>query len=133
MNALVAVGDATGDGTPDLYARDRGTNIAYLYPGTGTGTGALGTRRSLGYSWGQNAYAGIENHSTENDWVAILGRNPDGGLFAEWFRGDGSIDTGTVPISQGWGSTPSPADGGATQARRHGGTGCPDVAPRQDS
>ena len=101
MNALVAVGDATGDGTPDLYARDRSTNLAYLYPGSGTGT--LGTRRSLGYSWGQNAYAGIENHSTENDSVAILGRHPDGGLFAEWFRGDGSIDTGTVPISQGWG------------------------------
>jgi hypothetical protein len=99
MNALVAVGDANGDNKPDLYARDRASNVGYLYPGTGGGT--FGTRRSLGHTMGENAYVGIENHPNENDGVTLLGRLPDGGLHAHWFRGEGVIDGGWT-VSRGW-------------------------------
>ncbi|WP_327400651.1 hypothetical protein OG194_10790 [Streptomyces sp. NBC_01288] len=40
-----APGDANGDGTPDLWTRDRTTGTLRLHPSTGTG--ALGTRVAM--------------------------------------------------------------------------------------
>ncbi|KMS78428.1 ATP/GTP-binding protein, partial [Streptomyces leeuwenhoekii] len=45
MNALAGVGDANGDGRPDLYAREASTGKLWLYPGR---TGALGARVLVG-------------------------------------------------------------------------------------
>ncbi|WP_116451773.1 FG-GAP-like repeat-containing protein [Blastococcus litoris] len=49
MNALVAPGDFTGDGTADLLARETSTGELWLYPGNGTG-GWL-PRVRVGFGW----------------------------------------------------------------------------------
>ncbi|CAM5342061.1 FG-GAP-like repeat-containing protein [Streptomyces aurantiogriseus] len=47
---VLAPGDTDGDGSPDLWARDRATGTLWLHPNTGTGT--LGTRRAVaGGTW----------------------------------------------------------------------------------
>ncbi|MGW2764209.1 FG-GAP-like repeat-containing protein [Streptomyces sp. NPDC001275] len=56
MNALVGMGDVTGDGRPDLYAREASTGKLWLYPGTSTGR--LGARKLIG-SGGWNAMANL--------------------------------------------------------------------------
>ncbi|MFE6972080.1 FG-GAP-like repeat-containing protein [Streptomyces sp. NPDC057682] len=56
MNALAGVGDATGDGRPDLYAREKSTGRLWLYPGTSTGK--LGARKLIG-TGGWNAMANL--------------------------------------------------------------------------
>ena len=47
---VLAPGDTDGDGSPDVWARDRATGTLWLYPNTGTGM--LGTRRAVaGGAW----------------------------------------------------------------------------------
>ncbi|MCP8711335.1 FG-GAP-like repeat-containing protein [Streptomyces sp. AC04842] len=46
MNALAGMGDVTGDGRPDLYAREKATGKLWLYPGTSTVR--LGARKLVG-------------------------------------------------------------------------------------
>lgn len=49
MDVLESIGDADGDGNPDLLSRDAATGSLYLYPGDGTG-GWL-ARRQVGTGW----------------------------------------------------------------------------------
>ncbi|MGA5795106.1 FG-GAP-like repeat-containing protein [Streptomyces cellulosae] len=46
MNALAGMGDVTGDGRPDLYAREKATGKLWLYPGTSTAR--VGARKLVG-------------------------------------------------------------------------------------
>ncbi|MEV7418061.1 VCBS repeat-containing protein [Streptomyces sp. NPDC089919] len=48
---LVGGGDVTGDGRPDLIAR--GTDVLYVYPGTGSASKPFGTRFKVGAGWKQ--------------------------------------------------------------------------------
>ena len=48
-SAVVGAGDLTGDGRPDLLARERATGYLWLVPGTSSG--GLGTRVRIGTSW----------------------------------------------------------------------------------
>ncbi|NLT54657.1 MAG: hypothetical protein GXX79_08835 [Actinomycetales bacterium] len=50
MNLVVGPGDLTGDGRPDLLARQASTGRLWLYPGNGSG--GWGTRVSIGTGWG---------------------------------------------------------------------------------
>ncbi|MEV7991662.1 FG-GAP-like repeat-containing protein [Streptomyces sp. NPDC086077] len=56
MNALVGMGDVTGDARPDLYAREASTGKLWLYPGTSTAR--LGARKLIG-AGGWNAMANL--------------------------------------------------------------------------
>ncbi len=49
MSIITGVGDATGDGRPDLVAVNASTHLLYLYPGAGGGH--LGARREIGSGW----------------------------------------------------------------------------------
>jgi hypothetical protein len=49
MDAIVGAGDVTGDGIPDLVARDVAAGRLWLYPGTGRGR--LGARTQVGVGW----------------------------------------------------------------------------------
>jgi hypothetical protein len=55
MNAVVGVGDLTGDGRMDVVARRATTGELYLYPGTGSG--GWKARTSIGTGW--NRYSAI--------------------------------------------------------------------------
>ncbi|MFB6901542.1 FG-GAP-like repeat-containing protein [Streptomyces hydrogenans] len=54
MAALVAVGDSSGDGRPDLLTMDR-SGVLYEY--AGTGSGGLRTREETGLWWGMESGA----------------------------------------------------------------------------
>ncbi|MEU7291957.1 peptidase inhibitor family I36 protein [Streptomyces exfoliatus] len=54
MNALTRHGDFSGDGREDVIAREGSTGKLWLYPSTGSATGALGSRVLIG-SGGWNA------------------------------------------------------------------------------
>ncbi|MGW5608990.1 N-acetylmuramoyl-L-alanine amidase [Streptomyces sp. NPDC003753] len=47
---MVGPGDVSGDGKPDLVARDSSGNV-YLYPGTGSPTSPYGSRSSIATGW----------------------------------------------------------------------------------
>jgi hypothetical protein len=48
-DALMSAGDVTGDGYPDLWAREQGTGRLYLYPGSAGGV--LTAPRLIGTGW----------------------------------------------------------------------------------
>jgi hypothetical protein len=50
-NAVVGIGDLTGDGKPDFLARDN-TGVLWLYAGTGHTTRPYATRTKVGAGWG---------------------------------------------------------------------------------
>jgi hypothetical protein len=51
MNALIGVGDFTGDGRADVLAREASTGVLWLYPGNGAG--GWQARMLVGRGWGQ--------------------------------------------------------------------------------
>ena len=55
MNAVVGIGDLTGDGRMDVVARRATTGELYLYPGTGSG--GWKARTSIGTGW--NRYSAL--------------------------------------------------------------------------
>ncbi|WP_404387632.1 FG-GAP-like repeat-containing protein [Humibacillus xanthopallidus] len=55
MNAIVGIGDLTGDGRPDIVARQTSTGQLWLYPGTG----ASGWKPRVLVGTGWNAYSAV--------------------------------------------------------------------------
>jgi len=102
LTAVVAPGDFSGDGHPDLLARD-GAGILWLYRGTGTGGLLLG-RTKVGAGW--NGFDGITavgdfDRSGTPDLVAR-------DVTTKWlylYRGNGAGGiTIRAHINSGWGA-----------------------------
>ncbi|MFE4455491.1 FG-GAP-like repeat-containing protein [Streptomyces sp. NPDC056796] len=99
FDGLTYSGDLTGDGIPDLVARQTATGDLYLYEGTLTGgftrTGRIGT------SWKGLTIvgAGDLNGDKHGDIVA---RTTNGDLYRYYGSGKGTISSG-VKIGSGWG------------------------------
>ena len=84
MNLITAAGDMTGDGQPDLLARDT-TGKLWLYPLANDAT--LQPRRSVGLVWSGYTIMGPGDVSGDRR-ADILARNTDGELWL--YRGDGT-------------------------------------------
>ncbi|AJF65605.1 hypothetical protein SVTN_15500 [Streptomyces vietnamensis] len=89
---LVGVGDATGDGKADLYARDTAGTL-WFYAGTGSTTAPFGARKSIGGGWG-----GYNQILPAGDGE-VLARDNAGTLF--YYPGTG---TGTLAPRQQMGA-----------------------------
>ena len=100
MNAIIGVGDLTGDGRPDLVARSASTGVLYLYPGTGTGRWL--PRSTIGTGW--NRYSTIVGPGDFNgDGRAdVLARERATGIL--WLLpGSGTGTLGPrVQVGTGW-------------------------------
>jgi VCBS repeat protein/tachylectin len=103
FKAVLAAGDFSGDGKPDVFAvADDGT--LYLYRGNGAGRWETGRGEPVGSGW-----AGFTALATGGDFSGdgkadALARTPDGGLYL--YRGTGAsgwVDNG-AKIGSGWGS-----------------------------
>ncbi|WP_318210889.1 MULTISPECIES: VCBS repeat-containing protein [unclassified Streptomyces] len=81
---LVGLGDGTGDGRADLYARDT-TGTLWFYAGTGDKNKPFGTRKSIGGGW--NTY----NQILPNGGGDVLARDNAGTLFYYPANGDGTL------------------------------------------
>ncbi|WP_225848394.1 N-acetylmuramoyl-L-alanine amidase [Streptomyces sp. HPF1205] len=92
-NALVGVGDLTGDGKADLIARST-TGVLYLYKGTGSATAPFGTRVQVGSGWNMhNALIGVGD-VTGDGKADLIARDTQGNLWE--YKGTG---TATSPFA----------------------------------
>jgi hypothetical protein len=96
---VIAPGDYTGDGTPDLMAVATDGTL-YLYPGNGTG-GFLSSS-TVGAGW-----SGFAKLVTPGDWsgdgnVDVLGAMPNGDMYRYTGNGAGGWATTGVLIGTSW-------------------------------
>ncbi|MBM9508996.1 FG-GAP-like repeat-containing protein, partial [Actinacidiphila acididurans] len=101
-NLLVGVGDVTGDGRPDLLARDTG-GVLWLYRGTGTSPGVFAARLRVGGGW--NMYGSLvgAGDPTGDGHPDLLARDASGVLWV--YRGTGSasgVFTTRARVGAGW-------------------------------
>ncbi|WP_254047519.1 FG-GAP-like repeat-containing protein [Streptomyces aureus] len=131
---LVGLGDGTGDGKADLYARDSAGTL-WFYAGTGDKTKPFGTRASIGGGWG--AY----NQILRGGDGDLLARDNAGTLFFYPANGNGTLGgrqqvgnvgdlTGITQLAgagnnpyTGKGSVTATTPGGALYAYFHSATG----------
>lgn len=91
--------DMTGDGNPDIVARDSAGRL-YLYPSTAGG--GFGTRIQIGTGWGgMNAI--LQPGDFDGDGRSdIIARNTSGQLWLYTGTGNGRVNNGIL-IGTGWG------------------------------
>ncbi|WP_328944269.1 VCBS repeat-containing protein [Streptomyces sp. NBC_00250] len=81
---LVGLGDGTGDGKGDLYARDTNGTL-WFYAGTGDKNKPFGTRKSIGGGWG------TYNQIMPGGGGALLARDNSGALYLYGANGNGTL------------------------------------------
>ncbi|MFJ5546450.1 FG-GAP repeat domain-containing protein [Streptomyces sp. NPDC093225] len=102
-NALVGAGDFSGDGRPDLLARDT-TGRLYLFKGTGTSTAPFAAREQIATGWG--TYDGLvaPGDITGDAKGDILARTANGDMYL--YASTGNAGTATfsarVKFGTGW-------------------------------
>ncbi|MFF3920744.1 FG-GAP repeat domain-containing protein, partial [Streptomyces sp. NPDC001852] len=100
--ALVGAGDVTGDGHPDLLARDR-NGVLWLYQGTGNAASAFKPRVRISSGW--NAYTTLigAGDLTGDGHPDLLARDTSGVLWL--YPGSGNAAAPFKPrirIGSGW-------------------------------
>ncbi|WP_433888868.1 N-acetylmuramoyl-L-alanine amidase [Streptomyces sp. CA-111067] len=100
--ALAGVGDITGDGKPDLVARDT-TGKLWLYQGTGSGTAPWASRVQIGTGWNAyNSLVGVGDISGDGR-PDLLARTSAGSLYL--YKGTGSATapwSAKAQVGSGW-------------------------------
>ncbi|MFD5367111.1 FG-GAP repeat domain-containing protein [Streptomyces sp. NPDC127103] len=81
---LVGLGDGTGDGKADLYARDTAGTL-WFYAGTGDKNKPFGARKAIGGGWG------VYNQILRAGNGGLLARDNAGTLFAYSANGNGTL------------------------------------------
>ena len=104
FTALFGGGDFSGDGKPDLLARDA-DGLLFMYRGNGRGGFVTGQREQIGSGWqGFTALFGGGDFSGDGR-QDIVARDADGLLFMYRGNGRGGFVTGQrEQIGSGWGS-----------------------------
>jgi hypothetical protein len=86
FNALMAPGDFSGDGKPDLLVRNADGQLL-MYRGNGTGTWATGIGQVVGGGWGGFTALLAPGDFSGDGFPDVLARDSAGTLFM--YRGDG--------------------------------------------
>ncbi|WUH90850.1 trypsin-like serine protease [Streptomyces sp. NBC_00433] len=95
-------GDLTGDGHPDLVARD-GSGALWLYKGTGSGRTPFLTRTRVGGGWSVYNIIATVGDITGDGRADLVARDRSGVLWL--YKGTGSATTplaGRVEVCAGW-------------------------------
>ena len=120
-NALLAPGDFSGDGHPDLLARD-GDGRLLMFRGNGAGAFA-GSAQVVGTGWGSFTALFAPGDFSGDGHPDVLARATDGRLLMYRGDGDGGWVTGKAEeIGSGWGQFSAVIPGGDFS-----GDGKPDV------
>ncbi|MDX3094363.1 N-acetylmuramoyl-L-alanine amidase [Streptomyces sp. ME01-24h] len=101
-NTMSGVRDVTGDGRPDLVARDS-SGVLWLYQGTGTPATPFKARVKIGAGWGAYNSLVALGDFTGDGKGDMLARDTSGGLYL--YTGTGSASApfkARVKIGTGW-------------------------------
>ncbi|MGW5611912.1 FG-GAP repeat domain-containing protein [Streptomyces sp. NPDC003753] len=101
-NALVGAGDLTGDGHPDLLARDH-DGVLWLYKGTGNPTMPFTARIKIGTNWGIYNTLVSGTDLTGDGHPDLLARDHDGILWL--YKGTGNLTApygARTKLGAGW-------------------------------
>lgn len=97
MDAITNAGDMTGDGRPDVLARDT-TGRLWLYPMTNA---AFQARRPVGFGWGVMSSILGPGDVSGDGRADILARDAGGSLWLYRGSGTGRVAARTL-VSTGW-------------------------------
>jgi hypothetical protein len=86
---IVMAGDLTGDGVPDLIARDNETGTLYTYPGDGEG--GLDARITVGGGWGRMGQISVGHYDGDGVPDLFATAYSDGKLYYYPGLGDGEF------------------------------------------
>ena len=101
-DALLAPGDFSGDGKPDLLLRAHDDGRLMMYRGNGAG-GFSGTGQQVGTGWGPFTALVAPGDFSGDGLPDLLARQQDGTLLMYRGDGDGGWVTGAgEPIGSGW-------------------------------
>lgn len=101
---LYGSGDLTGDGRPDMVARDT-TGVLWLYTGTGKAPGVWAARTRVGAGWGQYDLFAATGDITGDGHADLIARDTTGVLWL--YPGTGSTTApyaARIRIGAGWGA-----------------------------
>jgi heme oxygenase len=104
FTAILPGGDFSGDGKPDVLAR-QSDGALLMYRGNGAGGWLTGTGERIGSGWQDFTALTAGGDFSGDGKPDVLARQPDGALLM--YRGNGASGwlTGTAePIGSGWGS-----------------------------
>ncbi|MEV0090261.1 VCBS repeat-containing protein [Streptomyces sp. NPDC050738] len=99
-DGLTYSGDFTGDGLPDLVARQTATGDLYLY--AGTKAGGLTRTGKIGNGWTGLTIVGAGDLNGDKA-ADLVARTANGDLYRYYGTGKGTVGSG-VKIGNGWGS-----------------------------
>ncbi|MEV3853100.1 FG-GAP-like repeat-containing protein [Streptomyces sp. NPDC050095] len=98
-DSLTSPGDLTGDGLPDLLARNVSTGDLYVYPGQSNGT--LAPRTKIGSGWSGYTIAGVGD-LTGDGIGDVVARRKDGTVFRYDGDGKGMFKAARATVGTGW-------------------------------
>lgn len=100
MSMIIPIGDLTGDGIPDLYAREASTGDLYFY--RGAAGGGFASKTLVNKQWnGLDVVLGSGDHN--GDGLAdLIAREKGTGTLLLYTTGYGGAITGRKAINYGW-------------------------------
>jgi FG-GAP-like repeat len=103
FDAILSGGDFSGDGKPDVIARQPGGGL-FLYEGDGAGGWVTGVAKQIGSGWQQFTALAAGGDFSGDGKPDVLAQHPDGRLLLYEGNGAGAWVTGVpVQVGSGWG------------------------------
>ncbi|MFK0050243.1 FG-GAP repeat domain-containing protein [Streptomyces sp. NPDC090741] len=101
-DALVGAGDYSGDGRPDVLARDTSGRL-FLYKGTGTSTAPFAAREQVATGWNVYDMLVVPGDIDGDSKGDVLGRLPNGDMYLYTSTGNAGTATFTARVKFGIG------------------------------
>lgn len=102
-NALIGGGDITGDGRPDLLARDS-SGALWRYAGTGSASAPFSARVKIGTGWQQYKKLFSPGDANGDGKADLMATNSSGALYFYAGTGTGTFKGRVTKATSGWSS-----------------------------
>ncbi|GAB7110628.1 VCBS repeat-containing protein [Streptomyces phaeofaciens JCM 4814] len=100
-NAVVGAGDFTGDGRPDLLARDT-AGVLWRYAGTGSASAPFSARVKVGSGWQQFKKVFSPGDANGDGKADLMATNSSGALYFYAGTGTGGFKSRVTKATSGW-------------------------------